>query len=150
MRTMIAVPCMDQVQTGFFRSCLGMEVCGEVQWTTSQSSLIYDSRNKLLDLALESCGRACRQEQPRPVIADLAACVRELCLRCRPYADQGGVALSWRGNVAALNITNSLVEAEETTKTSEATSTPAASNISPTSSNQCFQPIVSAHKPVRG
>ena len=53
MRTMIAVPCMDQVQTGFFRSCLGMEVCGEVQWTTSQSSLIYDSRNKLLDLALE-------------------------------------------------------------------------------------------------
>lgn len=53
MRTMIAVPCMDQVQTGFFRSCLGMEVSGEVQWTTSQSSLIYDSRNKLLDLALE-------------------------------------------------------------------------------------------------
>ena len=53
MKTMIAVPCMDQVQTGFFRSCLGMEVCGEVQWTTSQSSLIYDSRNKLLDLALE-------------------------------------------------------------------------------------------------
>ena len=53
MRTMIAVPCMDMVHTDFFRACLGLEVAGEIQWTTSQSSLVYDSRNKLLDLAIE-------------------------------------------------------------------------------------------------
>ena len=52
MRTMIAVPCMDQVQTAFFRSCVGLQLDGEVQWTTCQSSLIYDARNKLADLAL--------------------------------------------------------------------------------------------------
>lgn len=52
MRTMIAVPCMDQVSTDFFRSCVGMQVTGEIQWTTCQSSLIYDARNKLADVAL--------------------------------------------------------------------------------------------------
>lgn len=52
MRTMIAVPCMDQVQTAFFRSCVGLQLDGEVQWTTCQSSLIYDARNKLAELAL--------------------------------------------------------------------------------------------------
>lgn len=52
MRTLIAVPCMDMLHTDFFRACLGLEVSGEIQWTTSQSSLIYDSRNTLLDLAI--------------------------------------------------------------------------------------------------
>lgn len=52
MRTMIAVPCMDQVQTAFFRSCVGLRLDGEIQWTTCQSSLIYDARNKLAELAL--------------------------------------------------------------------------------------------------
>lgn len=53
MRTMIAVPCMDMVHADFFRSCVGMEpVEGEIQWTTCQSSLIYDSRNKLADIAI--------------------------------------------------------------------------------------------------
>ena len=58
--------------------------------------------NHMLDVALESCGRACRQEQPRLVDADLAACVRQLCLRCTPYAEQAGVALTWWGNVSTL------------------------------------------------
>lgn len=53
MRTMIAVPCMDMVHTDFFRSCVGLELAGEVQYTTCQSSLIYDARNKLADLAIE-------------------------------------------------------------------------------------------------
>lgn len=53
MRTMIAIPCMDMVHTDFFRSCVGMEpVEGDVQWTTCQSSLIYDSRNKLAEIAI--------------------------------------------------------------------------------------------------
>lgn len=52
MRTMIAVPCMDMVHTAFLRSCVGLEISGEVQWTTAQNSLIYDARNKLADLAI--------------------------------------------------------------------------------------------------
>lgn len=52
MRTLIAVPCMDQVQTDFFRSCVGLEISGEVQWTTCQSSLVYDARNKLAEIAI--------------------------------------------------------------------------------------------------
>ena len=53
MRTMIAIPCMDMVHTDFLRSCLGMDIDGEVQWTTCQSSLIYDARNKLAELAID-------------------------------------------------------------------------------------------------
>ncbi len=53
MRTMIAIPCFDMLHTDFFRSCVGMELSGEVQWTTCQSSLVYDARNKLTDLAIE-------------------------------------------------------------------------------------------------
>ena len=60
--------------------------------------------SRMLDAALESCGRASRQEQPRLVDADLVVCVKQLCLRCRPCAEQRGVALGCRGNVAALNM----------------------------------------------
>lgn len=52
MKTMIAVPCMDQVQTDFFRSCVGLQTQGIIQWTTCQGSLIYESRHKLIDIAL--------------------------------------------------------------------------------------------------
>ena len=57
---------------------------------------------RMLDLALESCGRACRQEQPRLANVDLAALVKQLCRRCRPYAEQGGVTLGCWGNVSSL------------------------------------------------
>ena len=53
MKIFIAVPCMDMVQTDFFRSCVGLDVQGEVQWTTCQSSLVYDARNKLTDIAID-------------------------------------------------------------------------------------------------
>ena len=49
---MIAVPAMDMLHTDFARSALGMEVDGEVQWTFSQSSLVYDGRNLLSQAAL--------------------------------------------------------------------------------------------------
>ena len=52
MRTMIAVPCMDMVHTDFYRSCLGLQLTGDVQWTTCQCSLVYDARNQLADIAL--------------------------------------------------------------------------------------------------
>jgi signal transduction histidine kinase len=59
---------------------------------------------RMLDGTLERCGRAVRQELPRPVNADLATCIRQLCLRCRPFAEQGGVRLSCHGNVASLRM----------------------------------------------
>ena len=59
---------------------------------------------RMLDGALERCGREERRERPHPVNADLAACLRQLCLRCRPFADQAGVKLSCTGNVASLRM----------------------------------------------
>lgn len=52
MRTLIAIPCMDMVHTEFMRSCIGMGLSGEVQYTFSQASLIYDARNKLAGVAI--------------------------------------------------------------------------------------------------
>jgi len=59
---------------------------------------------RMLDGALERCGRASRPERPRPVNADLVACIKQLCLRCRPFAEQAGVRLECRGNVASLRM----------------------------------------------
>ena len=52
MRTLIAVPAMDMLSTDFCRSCVGLQLSGEVQWTFSQSSLVYDGRNLLADAAI--------------------------------------------------------------------------------------------------
>lgn len=54
MKTMICVPCMDMVHTAFFTSYNRMERPGETTLATAQSSLIYDSRNRLAEAALES------------------------------------------------------------------------------------------------
>ena len=62
-----------------------------------------DQLKRMLDAAMQAGGAALR-DAPGPVNADLAAAVRELCLRCRPFAEQRGVALSCSGNVAALNM----------------------------------------------
>ena len=52
MRTLIAVPAMDMLSTDFCRSCVGLQLSGEVQWTFSQSSLVYDGRNLLAETAI--------------------------------------------------------------------------------------------------
>ena len=54
MKTLIAIPCMDMVHTDFMRSCLGMKLEGEVQYTFSQASLIYDGRNTLAKIAVNN------------------------------------------------------------------------------------------------
>lgn len=54
MKTLIAVPCMDTVYTGFFTSYSRMRTVGETALATCQSSLIYDSRNRLGKSALEA------------------------------------------------------------------------------------------------
>lgn len=55
MKTLIAIPCMDMIHADFVRSLLSLEIqgCGEVQYTFAQSSLIYDARNQLAEIALK-------------------------------------------------------------------------------------------------
>lgn len=53
MKTMIAIPCMDMMHTRFVQSLIGMRVSGEIQYNFGMSSLVYDSRNKLSNMAIE-------------------------------------------------------------------------------------------------
>ena len=54
MKTLIAIPCMDMIHADFVRSLLSLDIsgCGEVQYTFAQSSLIYDARNQLTEIAV--------------------------------------------------------------------------------------------------
>ncbi len=54
MKTLIAVPCMDMVHTVFFVSYSEMRTVGEVSLSCCTSSLIYDSRNRLGEVALKA------------------------------------------------------------------------------------------------
>ena len=54
MKTMIAIPCMDTVQTEFAQSMMRMKLVGEVQHAFMACSLIYKSRNDLADMAIQS------------------------------------------------------------------------------------------------
>jgi len=47
MKTLIAIPCMDMVHTGFMKSLLQMNRVGEIGFSIISSSLIYDARNSL-------------------------------------------------------------------------------------------------------
>ena len=61
-----------------------------------------EQMRRMLDGAMADGMKSGRAERPRMVNADLVRCVRELCRRCRPYADQAGVRLYCRGNAASL------------------------------------------------
>lgn len=52
MKTMIAVPCMDMVQTNFMESMMGLISAGDCQVSYTKSSLVYDARNMLASKAL--------------------------------------------------------------------------------------------------
>ena len=54
MKTMIAIPCMDTVQTEFAQALMGMKLVGEVQHAFLSCSLIYKSRNDLADMAIQA------------------------------------------------------------------------------------------------
>lgn len=51
MKTMILIPCMDMVHARFMRSILLLDKVGDVSYGFHYGSLIYDSRNQLLDTA---------------------------------------------------------------------------------------------------
>ena len=58
MKLLVAVPCMDFCHTDFVRSLVGLRVPPGVQYTFSKSSLIYDARDALANVAIESgCDR---------------------------------------------------------------------------------------------
>ena len=52
MKTMIAIPCMDMMPVPFVRSLLYLNKGDEDRVIMSSSSLIYDSRNQLLEKAI--------------------------------------------------------------------------------------------------
>ena len=54
MKTLIAVPCMDTVQTEFAHSLVQMKIVGTVQYAFQSCSLVYKSRNELANVAVES------------------------------------------------------------------------------------------------
>ena len=53
MKTMIAVPCMDQVQTEFCKSLCNMKHVGSVQHSFTSCSLIYQARTDLGQIAIQ-------------------------------------------------------------------------------------------------
>lgn len=53
MRTLIAVPCTSQVAAGFAHSLALLRKKGEWAITLMEGSLVYDSRNKLVQTALK-------------------------------------------------------------------------------------------------
>ena len=53
MKTLIAIPCMDQVAAGFCGSLATMNRVGEATVSMLCGSLVYDSRNKLCQQALK-------------------------------------------------------------------------------------------------
>ena len=54
MKTMIAIPCMDAVQTDFCRSLVNMRYVGDILFRFTECSLIYHARTQLCRMALEA------------------------------------------------------------------------------------------------
>ena len=54
MKTIIAIPCMEMVHTEFVRSLVGMRYVGEIQFSFTECSLIYQARTALCRMALEA------------------------------------------------------------------------------------------------
>lgn len=53
MKTLVAIPCMDMVPTRFLFSCLNLRTDENVEFSLTESSLVYDSRNQLSRKAIE-------------------------------------------------------------------------------------------------
>ena len=52
MKILIAIPCMDQVATPFMQSLLSLRHVGDVQYICAAGSLVYESRNRLAQYAI--------------------------------------------------------------------------------------------------
>lgn len=53
-KVMIAIPCMDMIDTGFVQSLMGLDFNGETRIKFLPGSLVYDARNQLTEIARAS------------------------------------------------------------------------------------------------
>lgn len=53
MRTLVAIPCMEEVPVRFMTSLLAMRRAGSTEFTFTSNSLVYDARNKMAAEAVE-------------------------------------------------------------------------------------------------
>ena len=53
MKTMVAIPCMDMINTQFMQSVLNLGFFGECQLALASGSLVYDARNQLAEKAVD-------------------------------------------------------------------------------------------------
>ena len=53
-KVLIAIPCMDMIDTGFVQSLMGLDVNSETRIRFLPGSLVYDSRNQLTEIARAS------------------------------------------------------------------------------------------------
>lgn len=56
MKTLIAVPCGDQLEANFVECLLNLRPVGEVEIKLLKGTLVYDARNQLISYALEQGG----------------------------------------------------------------------------------------------
>lgn len=54
MRTLIGIPCMDMMHTKFVASLVGLKMGDDYEVRFGASSLVYDTRNQLLQYALDN------------------------------------------------------------------------------------------------
>lgn len=58
MKTLIAMPCMDTVQTAFMSSLLNLRVIGPAEFGITKATLLFNARNMLAERAIRhNCGR---------------------------------------------------------------------------------------------
>lgn len=50
-KILIAIPCMDMIDTAFVQSLMGLDIDGETRIRFLPGSLVYDSRNQLTEIA---------------------------------------------------------------------------------------------------
>ena len=56
MKTLIAVPCGDQIEANFAECLLNLRPVGEVEVKLLKGTLVYDARNQLMEWALKAGG----------------------------------------------------------------------------------------------
>lgn len=56
MKTLIAIPCMDMIETSFVECLMKMRIVGEAEIRFLKGSLVYDARNQIMEYAMEKGG----------------------------------------------------------------------------------------------
>ena len=56
MRTLIAIPCMEMIETQFIECLLKLDIVGECEVRFLKGTLVYDARNQIMEYALKKGG----------------------------------------------------------------------------------------------